>query len=93
MGFICDVPKSFCNLREKDGSCRLGVRCEPIVDECTKYGKCDKIEAGYCKVYVRPSVKWRQLSGCPLAPVSREASTNAAGKVRVGQQKQKKRGR
>lgn len=85
MSYICDVPKTFCNLREEDGSCRLKRPCLPIVEQC---GSCDKIENGYCKAYVAPIVKWARGRICPIA--THLEKEDAKKKVRVGQQKQKK---
>lgn len=90
MIFICDVPKEHCNLRTEDNICRLGKRCEKVIDKCLENGGCIKIENGYCKAYVRPSVKWLGESPCPLASNIIKEKTSPSSKIRVGQQKQRK---
>jgi hypothetical protein len=88
MIYICNIPKEFCNLRESDGSCRLKRPCSPIVTKCIEV-ECDRIDSGYCKVYINPSAKWSHEKLCPMAPIKIEESQ--AGKVRIGQQKQRRR--
>ena len=85
MSYLCDIPKNFCNLRDKDGSCRIERPCLPIVDQCKG---CEKIENGYCKVYISPTAKWSNGKVCPIASIAKEEAEH--NKVRIGQQKQKK---
>jgi hypothetical protein len=90
MSFICDIPKDVCNLRGPDGVCPLPARCEKVIDKCLENGGCVKIENGYCKAYIRPSVKWLGTSPCPLASNVEIKITGISKKIRAGQQKQKK---
>ncbi len=57
-----------------------------ITEQCQG---CARIEGEYCQTYPRPSACWRTCK-CPMAThIKRE--DKSAEKVRVGQQKQKKR--
>ena len=89
MSYICDIPKKFCNLREKDGTCRLERPCLPIVDQCKG---CDKEENGYCKAYIAPAIRWAHGRECPMAThIEREdKKKKIREKIRVGQQKQRR---
>lgn len=59
----------------------------PIVKECIG---CDNINGDVCRIWATPAAKWR-LGVCASAThVKAEVKTEAA-KVRVGQQKQKKK--
>jgi len=89
MGYICDIPKKFCNVRDENGECRLTSKCEPIVDQCNG---CKKIENGFCKLYMFPRAKWTLSKECPAA-THLEIESKTQGKRRVGQQKQSKRRR
>ena len=85
----CEIPKAKCNARDENGVCKIHAVCQPIIDKCEG---CDRIENGYCTAYINPEAKWR-VGGpdgiCPLAShVKREVEK--VGKVRLGQQKQKK---
>jgi len=84
MIYICDIPRTFCNLREEDGSCQLKRPCLPIVEQCEG---CDKVENGYCKSYIAPAMKWVGGVNCPMA-VHLEKEEKKK-KIRVGQQKHK----
>jgi len=90
----CEIPKTICNLRDKDGYCSLGYVCQPVIDKCLEGEEgrsCERIENGYCKVYIFPEAKWR-VGNCPMAThLKRELSNKEQMKIRVGQQKQKKR--
>lgn len=63
---------------------------------CTKDGhRCSRADGAYCGTYAFPAIKWR-LGDCPMADKElRTVVESASGKskVRVGQQKQKKKGR
>ena len=90
----CTIPKTKCPLRDEDGYCSLGYRCHPVIDKCLngEYGKsCEKIENGYCTVYLFPEAKWRS-GNCPMATHlgTKELDKNNQLKTRIGQQKQKK---
>ena len=82
MSYICDIPKKFCNLREKDGSCMLKRPCLPIVEQCEG---CEKIENGYCKSYIHPAAKWSHGSKCPMSALFKIEQDEK--KVRIGQPK------
>lgn len=84
----CEVPKIFCNLRDEDGYCSLGYECQPVIDKCEG---CEKIENGYCQVYIFPEAKWR-VGDCPMAThlKKKELSKKEQMKIRVGQQKQRR---
>ena len=91
----CEIPKTVCNLRDKDGYCSLGYECQPVIDKCLEGEEgtsCEKIENGYCKVYIFPETKWRS-GPCPMAThlEKKELSRREQMKTRVGQQKQRKR--
>lgn len=85
MSYICDIPKTFCNLREEDGSCRLKRPCLPIVEQCEG---CERTENGYCKAYIAPQVKWGHGSICPMATHLKIEEKKK--KVKIGQKKQTK---
>ena len=85
MSYICDIPRTFCNLREEDGSCQLKRPCLLVVEQCEG---CDKVENGYCKAYIAPAVKWAHGRDCPAA--THIELGDKKDKVRVGQQKQKR---
>jgi hypothetical protein len=59
----------------------------PIVEQCKG---CDNIDGEVCRIWANPAAKWR-LGVCASAThVKTEAKTEAT-RVRVGQQKQKKK--
>ncbi|MDR3039015.1 MAG: PxxKW family cysteine-rich protein [Candidatus Adiutrix sp.] len=63
----------------------------PVVEKCSG---CDRIlkEAGggRCSAFAFPEAKWR-LGPCSMATHIKSETAKAAEKVRVGQQKQKKK--
>lgn len=63
------------------------VEKQPIVEQCIG---CANIEGDYCKIWVSPATKWR-LGKCPSATHIKKESGEPEQKVRVGQQKQKKK--
>jgi hypothetical protein len=72
----------------------------PLIEQCAKIVEkkntiCSRADGKFCSVYAFPDKKWRL--GCPLADeFLRHIITEDqkdAGKVRVGQQKQKKKSR
>ncbi len=60
---------------------------QPIVDQCLG---CANIEGEFCKIWVSPATKWR-MGTCPSATHIKVDITAPEQKVRVGQQKQKKK--
>lgn len=59
----------------------------PIVKQCNG---CDNIEGDVCRIWVSPAAKWR-LGVCPSATHVKTEIKGTEEKVRVGQQKQKKK--
>lgn len=65
---------------------------KPVIEQCQG---CDRIrtrdgsEELYCSAYKDPNVFWRH-GNCPLATHVKVQEYEPRGKVRVGQQKQKK---
>ncbi|MCU0561009.1 MAG: PxxKW family cysteine-rich protein [Desulfobacterales bacterium] len=59
----------------------------PIVEKCTG---CENIEGGHCRIWAVPAAKWR-LGVCPSATHVKLEVKEREEKVRVGQQKQKKK--
>jgi hypothetical protein len=62
---------------------------KPIVPECEG---CDNVEDNKCKIWTTPAAKWR-IGKCPSATHIKIETKTAEQKVRVGQQKQKKKGK
>ena len=60
--------------------------------EDDKISVCSRVDGNYCGVYAYPAAKWRN-GDCPMADsfLRTEQLVEEVGKVRVGQQKQKKR--
>jgi len=83
----CTIPKEICPQRDANGFCRMGILCMEIVEECKG---CNRIDNGYCSVYINPKAKWRAGKRCPLAS-HLITLVEDEGKKRVGQQKQKKK--
>lgn len=87
---LCKIPKKFCNVRTEDGCCSLGAayKCQPVVEKCKENDGCEKIENGYCSVYIFPKAKWK-IGNCPMATHIKpeELSKKDQMKRRVGQQK------
>jgi len=69
---------------------------EEIVPQCKKYkdkeGSCSRIDGDgiYCSVYIKPEVMWK-LGPCALATHVIAKETKAQEKVRVGQQKSRRK--
>lgn len=64
------------------------VKRMPIVERCSG---CGNIEGDLCRIWISPAAKWR-MGTCPSAThVSVQVVEAAEQKVRVGQQKQKKK--
>lgn len=63
MDILCEVPKTFCNVRDLNNYCMLDKLCEKIVEKCVG---CNRVEKDYCKAFICPETKW--LTGdCTLA--------------------------
>ncbi|MDR1487695.1 MAG: PxxKW family cysteine-rich protein [Deltaproteobacteria bacterium] len=76
----------------KSGCGFIGGSCRSIAEKCEG---CERVmshnETKYCLAFPDPSVRWR-LGNCSMATHIKAASAKAeASKVRVGQQKQKKK--
>lgn len=73
----------------------MSIRQE-IVQQCIKYKdsekSCDNIVDNFCKRYPVPSTFWR-MGGCPMATHVKFDQVSDTSKVRIGQQKQKKKKR
>lgn len=70
-----------------------GMSFEPVVEQCDGCERANKYTDGtYCAVFPIPAAKWR-LGVCNMATHKKAESkaAAAAAKVRVGQQKQKKK--
>jgi hypothetical protein len=59
----------------------------PIVKQCIG---CENIEGDVCRIWASPAAKWR-LGACPSATHVKPGTKGPEEKVRVGQQKQKKK--
>jgi hypothetical protein len=59
----------------------------PIVKQCTG---CENIEGDVCRIWASPAAKWR-LGVCSSATHVKSEIKGPEEKVRVGQQKQKKK--
>ena len=75
----------------------LKVIREPIVEQCKKVIEdelhvCSRSDGEACTAYAFPKAKWR-VGDCPLADseLKTKVEVETKGKIRVGQQKQKKR--
>jgi hypothetical protein len=84
----CQIPKERCNARDKNGYCSLGNGqiCQPVIDKCEG---CERVDNGYCSVYIYPAVKWRANNRCPMAThvELEESNKKSQIKKRAGQQK------
>ncbi len=60
---------------------------KPIVSECNG---CDNIDGDKCRIWASPASKWR-IGKCPSASHVKVETQQTEQKVRLGQQKQKKR--
>lgn len=72
---------------------QLRKKRQMITSNCVRDGHtCSRVDEAFCSVYAFPKAKWR-LGDCPMA--DRELRTDQPkadkGKVRVGQQKQRRR--
>jgi hypothetical protein len=63
------------------------IQKSPIVKQCIG---CDNIEGDVCRIWASPAAKWR-LGACSSATHIKPEIKGPEEKVRVGQQKQKKK--
>lgn len=66
---------------------------QPLAPRCMRDGHiCSRHDEAYCGTYAFPQAKWR-LGDCPMADAElrTDQPKAKAGKVRVGQQKQRRR--
>jgi hypothetical protein len=61
---------------------------QPIVEQCTG---CTNVQGENCRIWASPATKWR-IGTCPSATHVKPEAKTAEQKVRVGQQKQKRKG-
>ncbi len=66
---------------------QLNLDRKPIVEQCAG---CANIDGDFCRVWVSPATKWR-MGICPSATHVKVEIRESEQKVRVGQQKQKKK--
>ncbi|MDR3134728.1 MAG: PxxKW family cysteine-rich protein [Deltaproteobacteria bacterium] len=80
-----------CAFMAKSGCGFLGGACRVIDQRCEG---CDRVvahgEKKFCAAFPDPAVRWR-LGNCNMATHIKVESKADASKVRVGQQKQKKK--
>jgi hypothetical protein len=80
-----------CSFMAKSGCGFMGGSCRAVVEKCEG---CDRIkifgDEKYCLAYPDPTVRWR-LGNCSMATHIKSETGSGPSKVRVGQQKQKKR--
>ena len=80
-----------CTFMTKKGCSFNGGACHAIVEQCNG---CDRVavypEGTFCSVFPDPSIKWRRGT-CNMATHIKTDAKGQEGKVRVGQQKQKKK--
>jgi hypothetical protein len=64
----------------------------PLHERCLEDKGCERADRAQmvCPVYINPTGWWNR-GGCPMATHWRAEELSKDGKVRVGQQKQKKR--
>ena len=69
---------------------KLVEKCSAVIDD--KPFKCSKADGEHCSVYAFPAAKWR-IGDCPMASLELRTTfeEKPKDKVRVGQQKQKKK--
>jgi hypothetical protein len=81
-----------CSFMAKKGCSFIGGACRPVEDKCVN---CDRIVevAGtkYCQAFPDPQAKWRRGECSMATHIKADAKGGADAKVRVGQQKQKKK--
>ena len=89
----CETVKSGveCSFMAKTGCGFLGGACRAVIEKCDG---CERIKSfgdqKYCASFPDPSARWR-IGDCTMATHIKKETANNASKVRVGQQKQKKK--
>lgn len=79
-----------CTFMSKKGCVFNSGSCHPIVEQCQGCDRTKEYPDGvFCLVFPDPAVKWRR-GPCNMA-THIKTETKAQQKVRVGQQKQKKK--
>ncbi len=63
------------------------VDWKPVVEQCNG---CENVVEEHCRIWIAPSAKWR-MGNCPSATHMKVETKGGTVKVRVGQQKQKKK--
>jgi len=80
-----------CTFMTKKGCDFNGGACHAVVEQCTG---CDRTiknnDTVFCQVFPDPAIKWRR-GACNMATHIKTETKGQEGKVRVGQQKQKKK--
>jgi hypothetical protein len=66
---------------------QIQLQKSPVVEQCTG---CENIEGDVCRIWASPVAKWR-LGVCSSATHVKPEIKGPDEKVRVGQQKQKKK--
>jgi len=66
------------------------MKKEPIHEKCEGCGRV--MEDSTCSTYLKPGIWWR-IGGCPLADHIKKTESGPKRKIRVGQQKQKRKKR
>ena len=85
--------------RLKEERLPIGERCSTIIKEEGKDDvnhTCSRADGEFCGVYAFPKLKWGKDRDCPMADNELRTvveTETVKGKVRVGQQKQKKKSR
>ena len=80
-----------CSFMAKSGCGFLGGTCRAVIDKCEGCDRVRPFNGGkYCAAFPDPAIRWR-LGNCSMATHIKSETASAASKVRVGQQKQKKR--
>jgi hypothetical protein len=89
----CETLKSGveCSFMAKTGCGFLGGACRSIHEKCEGCDRTQTIdEKKYCSAFPDPASRWR-IGNCNMATHIKVESTKDTSKVRVGQQKQKKK--
>lgn len=87
-GFTEEESKFLKGQRDKEGKLLSIDRCERVVDYTVEGGT---VVETRCSAYTDPDIFWRPGVRCPLASHYRPDLIAETVKMRVGQQKQKKR--
>ncbi|MEW6265976.1 MAG: PxxKW family cysteine-rich protein [Thermodesulfobacteriota bacterium] len=80
-----------CSFMGKKGCEFNGGRCQPIVEKCEGCDRAKPFPDGiYCQNFPSPVVKWR-TGICNMATHAKVDTKQVDSKVRIGQQKQKRK--